>query len=390
MSRTVAVVTNIPRPYRTALFGTLKQQMAAQDLRLRVLYTSDPRRHVRRGSPAATVNDPEVEVFVPGLDLRLAYDHVLPIPTGLGAALGRLDPACVVMGGFGPSALLTARWCRRNHVPYAVWWGGWPGNEGEIGRLRESVRRRVVRRSAAFITYGTAAADYLATLGAPRERIFCAWNTVDLEGIAAAAAAAAARRPELAAKYGLAAKNLLFVGSLIGRKGVRELTEAALSVDSPHADWALHYTGGGPLARELLAATQAAGKAGNFRFHGLRPARDVVELLGLADGFFLPTREDAWGLVINEAMACGVPVVVSPLAGATRDLVEDGVTGYVVHPDDIRGMAALMVQMVSDDPEPRRIGQAGAAAVRAKASVEKSAEGFMRAVLCALEQRLAR
>jgi hypothetical protein len=63
MNPIVVVVTNIPRPYRRALFGALKSQLASQDLTLRVLYTSDPAKHVRRGAGAIGLSDPKDEVY---------------------------------------------------------------------------------------------------------------------------------------------------------------------------------------------------------------------------------------------------------------------------------------------------------------------------------------
>jgi glycosyltransferase involved in cell wall biosynthesis len=387
VSATVAVITNIPRPYRAALFATLKRHLAEAGLELHVLYVSDPRKHARRGSQSAMVIDPAMESFVPGINLRRGYEGVVPIPLGLPGVLAHLRPVCVVTGGFGVSAAIAARWCRRARVPHVIWWGGWPGCDDVSGGARLALRKHIVRRAAGFITYGTAAADYLVTLGAPRDRVFCAWNTVDLEGIAASARAAKTRRSELSEKYALAVMNLLFVGSLVERKGVRELVEAALASKPASSDWALHFAGGGPLTNEIETTVLAAGKEANFRFHGFMPPSDVAELLGLVDGFLLPTKQEAWGLVINEAMACGVPVVVSPLAGATRDLIEDGVTGYVVDPTDVQAMAGAVTRLLSDDHECRGVGEAGADAVRAKASLDKSAEGFVAGVLCALGRR---
>ncbi len=387
MTETVAVVTNIPRPYRRALFGTLEGRLAAEGLQLRVVYTSDPARHVRRGLSPATADDSYPGTYVQSVSFRRGYERVLSVPTGLGHTLGEHMPACVVVGGFGADAVMSAHWCRGAKVPYVVWSGAWPGQEGELRWPRSMGRRWLVKDAAALIAYGTAAADYLVTLGVQPDRVFCAWNTVDLEGIASAAHAAATRRAELAPKYDLAVKNLLFVGSLVERKGVRELVSAALAMESRQSDWALHFAGGGPLLDELETTVRTAGKGSHFRFHGLTPEADVAELLGFADGLLLPTKHEAWGLVVNEAMACGVPVVVSPWAGATRDLIEDGVSGYVVEPTDADALAAIVSRLLSDDPSCREVGRAGARAVRAKASLEKAAEGFASAVLCALAGR---
>lgn len=386
MSKTIVVVTNIPRPYRRALFEVTASQLLDKGYALAILYTSDPAKHLRRGPSQTQPGSSHSERYVPGLDIRIGYEHILSIPKGLGRLLAECSPECVVSGGFGAATMLSARWCDSVRVPHVLWSGAWPGQEGHIGRLQSAIRRRLVLGAEAFIAYGTAAADYLVELGAPRHRVFCAWNSVDLEGFASAALAAATRRSELADKYRLAGKNLLFVGSLVERKGVQELVSAALAVDLPRLDWALHFVGSGPLEKKLRETVQAAGKAAHFRFQGLRPEHDVAELLGLADGFLLPSRQEAWGLVVNEAMACGVPVVVSPHAGATRDLVVDGVTGYIVEPSATSELTAAISRLLSANSEPRQIGQAGAEAVRAKASLDKSAESFISAVICAISE----
>jgi glycosyltransferase involved in cell wall biosynthesis len=384
MSRNVVVVTNIPRPYRLALFERIGTQLAAEDLELQIIYTSDPAKHVRRSSVLPSPGGTLAGTFARSLTLRRGYENVVSVPIRLGRLLQDRHPACVVTGGFGLTALLSTHWCRRARVPHLLWSGAWSGQEGEIPWLHRMARKWLVRNSTAFISYGTAAADYLTDLGAPQERVFRAWNTVDLEGIASAGRAAAARRSELTPKYGLAATNLLFVGSLVPRKGVRELVAAATAASPCASDWALHFAGDGPLRKELQETVRLAGREANFRFHGLMPAGDVAELLGLADGFLLPTKREAWGLVVNEAMACGVPVVVSPAAGATRDLISDGVTGYVVEPTDIDGLTAAICRLLSGDLECKAVGQAGAAAVRAKASLDRTAAAFVSGVLCAL------
>lgn len=381
---TVVVVTNIPRPYRQALFAVLKNRLAADDCPLRVLYTSNPSKHVRRGSVPIAPDDMSMESYVHNLSLRMGYERVVSIPLSLGHSLKEMCPSCVVVPGFGPVPAMAAHWCRKCNVPYVIWSGAWSGNDIGIGRMQLKVREGLVRHAAAFIAYGSAAADYLVALGAHRARIFSAWNTVDIESLAAAAHAAASRRSDLVDKYRLANRNLLYVGSVVESKGVAELVSAALTVDVPGVDWALHFVGAGPLEEALKTRVLAAGKDARFRFHGLRPPADVAELLGVVDGFVLPTKLEAWGLVINEAMACGVPVVVSTMAGATRDLVENGISGYVVDPSDTSALSQIMSRLVVRDPRCREVGIAGARAVREKASLEKAAEGFIAAVKCAM------
>lgn len=383
----VAIVTNIPRPYRQALFSTLSQRLAVAGFDLQVLYTSDPAKHVRRGLVEARIDGLAKVAYVPGVDLRLGYERVVTIPVHLRRALDLYRPACVISGGLGLVTFESTRWCRRANVPHVVWSGGWLADQEDESWIRSTFRERLVAATDAFVTYGSAAADYLVSLGADPHRIFCAWNTVDLEGISSAALAAGAMRTGLTSKHRLAERNLLFLGSLVDRKGLRELLAAALTMRPEKPDWAIHLVGDGPLRNELEMTVRSAGMQDHFRFHGLRTPSDVAELLGLVDGLVLPTKQEVWGLVINEAMACGVPVVASYRAGATRDLIENGITGYVVDPDDTAGLAAIMSRLLAADTDCKDVGRAGAVAVRAKASLERSAEGFVEAVRCALAGR---
>ena len=323
--------------------------------------------------------------YVHGLNFRIGYEQIFTIPTALGGALTELHPVCVIAAGFGPNALVTARWCHKAGVPRVIFSGDWLGQKTAIGPLRTTMRRWLVRGASAFIAYGTAAAEYLVTLGATSANVFRAFNTVDLEKISAEAHDASTRRCELAAKYRLADKNLLFVGSLVERKGLRELVSAALTVQPTGVDWALHLVGDGPLRQELEAKVASEGSEANFRFHGLRTESEVADLLGTADSLLLPAKREAWGLVINEAMACGVPVITSPWAGATRDLIEDGYTGYVVEPTDTLSLAEVMARVIRGDAQCAQVGRNGAETIRTIASLEKSAEGWMSAIRYAIQ-----
>lgn len=383
----VVIITNIPRPYRRALFAHLAILLGEAGFRLTVLYSSNPSAHLRRGVQTADHSGDYEERFLETYSYRRGYEKVFSVPKRLGATLRGLRPACVVAAGFDAAAWTASHWCHSSKVPYVMWSGAWPGQEGDLGELQTKLRRKLVRRADAFVTYGSAAADYLHTLGAPRERIYPAWNTVDLEAMAGAAGTARSQVAAMSAKYGLARKNLLFVGSLVERKGLRELVSAGLRANPDDSDWALHLCGDGPLREELEATARAGGRESNFRFHGLCPETDIPELLAFSDGFVLPTLREAWGLVINEAMACGVPVIASPLAGATQDLIDHGATGYVVDPRDTPALAAALTRLLSDDEDCKRVGRAGAQAVREKASLDNAAAGIVAAVRCAMGSR---
>ena len=91
---------------------------------------------------------------------------------------------------------------------------------------------------------------------------------------------------------------------------------------------------GDGVSREELTQRARRISPGAVCFPGFAQREDLAGLYALAEALVLPTHSDTWGLVVNEAMACGLPIIVSSVAGCSADLVEDGWNGYVVPPRD--------------------------------------------------------
>ncbi len=104
----------------------------------------------------------------------------------------------------------------------------------------------------------------------------------------------------------------------------------------------------------------------------------------LADVFVFPSLDEVWGLVLNEAMACGLAVLASPLAGATRDLVEDEVNGIIANPRHVAALANALKRLINDSDLRAKLGVAAASTVQHRAGIEQSADAFMQAIEVAL------
>jgi glycosyltransferase involved in cell wall biosynthesis len=382
----VAVVTNLPRPYRHALFNEVARQSGA-GASLAVIYCSEQSMHPRRRQVEARCEAAHyARIDAHPSHLLTRGDKVHSIALGLPGLLRKLQPDVAVVAGFGPDAVDAHVTCRGRGIPVVVWSGAWVGGELPISRYQRRVRRWLVAGSAAWIGYGQQASEYLVSLGADPKRVAVAVNTVDLDRFSALAEEGRAA-PDLAAKYGLSPRNLLYVGTLEQRKGVRELVEAYAQMNTGGSDCALHLVGSGPLAAALQdrAALLPPGKG--VRLHGFLQEEEVARLAGHCDLFVCPSLRELWGLVINEAMACGLPVVASKHAGATRDLITDGREGLVVDPGQPRDLAEKMGLLVRDPELARGMGRQAAITVRERASLESSARGFIRGVEIALDPR---
>ncbi len=317
--RTLAVVTNIPTPYRVPLFQTLSDELPEQGWKLHVLFGSPG--NARRRWAIAEEGFRFSHEFLGGINLRLGTERILNTYSGLGEALRRVKPDGIVCTGYSAGTVVAARYAKKTNVPLAIWSGTVPGPvEREWWRV--ILRRWLVRRSDGFLAYGSAARDYLLSLGAEPGRIHIAWNTVDTDRFLGL--------PLPRGPLPSEPLRLLTVGYLERRKRVDLALEAVAAATRRRFDVLLEIAGDGTERPALEELARDLGIADRVRFLGNVPYDALAARYGAAHGFLFPTGRDIWGLVLVEAMAAGKACVASVHAGATRDLIADGVTGYAV------------------------------------------------------------
>ena len=196
---------------------------------------------------------------------------------------------------------------------------------------------------------------YFRHFGVPECRIRKLFMTVDIEKIRAAKLV---DRVAWRIHHGLSDVSciFLFVGRLIDCKAVDVLLSAFLATTNQLPDTALVIIGDGDrssLVRDAIAANPEL----RLRYLGPQPQAEVFQWMKSCDAFVLPSRKEPWGLVVNEAMACGMPIIVSDAVGAGEDLVTDGVNGFVVPAEDPDRLRAAMVEMALDAARRRRMAQ---------------------------------
>jgi glycosyltransferase involved in cell wall biosynthesis len=252
-------------------------------------------------------------------------------------------PDVVLIPGWHSISLLrAARACRRAGVP--VLYRGdsnlaaAPGGTfAPLWRLRT---RRRLGLFAAYLSTGRRSREYLAAFGLPAERIFDSPHAVDNDFFAAQAAplATAAARRRLRREFGLdGGFVVLFVGKLTPAKRPLDLLHA-MALLAPGAS--LLVVGSGPLERVCRAAAEKLGV--RVAWAGFRNQSELGSAYAAADCLALPSGIETWGLVVNEAMASGLPCVVSDRVGCAPDLVLPGATGEVFPAGDAAALAAAL------------------------------------------------
>jgi len=210
-----------------------------------------------------------------------------------------------------------------------------------------------LRHCDGFVVPGKASFEYLRSLGCPEGSILTAPNAVDSAFFAAQAEDVRARATEFREKLKLPSRFILFVGRLVREKGIFDLLEAYAKLESSlRSEVGLVFAGDGT-CREELSERAKRISPGRVCFPGFAQREDLAALYALAEVLVMPTHSDTWGLVVNEAMACGLPIVVSSVAGCSSDLVEDGWNGYVVPALDSEKLSVAIDSLLRQ-PELRR------------------------------------
>jgi len=201
---------------------------------------------------------------------------------------------------------------------------------------------------------GRRSRDYFEFLGMRSDRLFEGYDTVSVARIRALAQAQPA--PE---GTPFALRHFTVVARHVPKKNLHLAIDAyARYRQAAGADArALHLCGSGELEESLRADVARRGLTG-VEFRGWLGAEAVAKVLATSLTLILPSVEEQWGLVVNEALAMGVPILCSDNVGARDSLVRTAVNGYVFESDNGEGLAHLMTRMATDEHEWRRMAEA--------------------------------
>jgi glycosyltransferase involved in cell wall biosynthesis len=242
---------------------------------------------------------------------------------------------------------------------------------------KERFKQFLLGRADAFFCFGKSSAAYLEKLGAKSSQILTQKAAVvDNEVILKHHQKAIGERESRKKAKNWARYNFIFVGRLIPPKNLPMLLEAFDEISAKAPEWGLVLLGGGDQKDELQFLAQ---NNKNIRFEAGVPWYEVAEYLALADVLVLPSESEPWGLVVNEAMICGLPVLVSEPSGCVDDLVKIGQNGFTFHPHQKQDLVNKMHYFVQNAANLTRMGEASREIV-APFAPEKVAHEMLRGI----------
>jgi len=257
----------------------------------------------------------------------------------------------------------------------------WYGTE-QASMLGKMLKHVLVRLFDSALVGGIPQTDYVAGYGMEREKIFTGYDVVDVEHFAQTAKRWSEEvDPPI---KGLPARYFLNLGRFVEKKNISTLVSAyarftkGVAGDEPSkirngmASVALVLVGEGPLREALQMQAQELGLSvrdgaadpiapggAEVVFYPFQQADLTPFFFAKCETFVLPSSREEWGLVVNEAMACGAAVIASNRTGAHFDLVEDGVNGFTFSPQDVDQLTELLGRFARDPGLRDRFGKAG-------------------------------
>jgi glycosyltransferase involved in cell wall biosynthesis len=226
---------------------------------------------------------------------------------------------------------------------------GFDEPEGAKAALKRTILRAMFERIAGFLAIGSNNADFYRSYKVPKERIFWTPYAVDNRFFMEQAQGLSGCKRALRNREGIATDRplILFSGKLVEKKRPLDLLLAyeALSAELRAS---LAFVGTGPLGTELRRFAEER-RLGNVHFLGFRNQSEIGACYAMADVLVLPSSLETWGLVINEAMCFGLPVIASDQVGAAADLVRDGMNGFVYPVGDVDTLARRLRSILGNE-----------------------------------------
>ena len=315
----VLFTTNVPSPYRVDFFNELGKLCE-----LTVLFET------KSAKSRSEAWEPEIyenfrAVFMKGIRVGEAEAFCPEILNYLSSR----EYDVIVIGFYSsPTGMLAIEYMRIRKISF--WLSSDGGMEKEDSRLAYKIKKHLIRAASGWLSTGAVTSSYLEHYGADAERIcvypFTSVRKKDILSHPLTELEKGKIREKL---HMPEQKIILSVGQFIYRKGYDLLLDACEGLPE---EIGVYLVGGEPTEEYLKL--QREKKLTHVHFVGFQKKQELADYYQAADLFVLPTREDIWGLVINEAMSYGLPIVTTKRCVAGMEMVQEGKNGYLVEAED--------------------------------------------------------
>lgn len=332
----VAIITNIPTPYRNKQWEYYSK---CKYLDITVFYCAkiENDRHWEVDSSKGIK-----EVFLKGLTYKNYHFN----PGILKVILQNYD--IFFVGGYGyPSVIMAIAALKLLRKPWVMIIDGIsPLNLKKSNLTVDLIKKYFINGAKAYFANGTVSFEYLRNYNVPAEKIFNQYMTVDVDYYIQKESISSKVRNEIRNELGISDSStvIMYSGRLVEKKGIQDLINATRKLLKDNLDIFTLIVGEGDFKEELKIKSEDI--TSNLHFSGHINPDQLYKYYYASDIFILPTYDDPWGLVVNEAISCGLPVIVTNAAGCSLDLVKNN--GIVIKKRDLTELTSAIENLIEN------------------------------------------
>jgi len=286
-------------------------------------------------------------------------------------ALKKADPEVLIIGGYNFASYWTGFIWAKLHKRKVILWVASHFEDKKRYFIKELFKKFIVKNCDAANVYGVKSRMYVERLGMNKDRIFIKGNSCDNDFFFKMARKI--RLERISHLEGdVKKRNFLYVGRFSPEKNILRMMEAFSMIQQDELQqWGLILVGDGP-QRPVLEKYVDSNNIKNVYFAGFQQKKDLSRYYAMSDVLILPSISEPWGLVVNEAMASGLTVLVSRKCGCYPDLIREGVNGFSFDPFDIRELSIHMMGFVRGIYDSNKMGRSAQGIIK-DYTVEKAA-----------------
>ncbi len=375
----VALITNIPSPYKV---GFLYELSKIHYLSIDIYFCAK-----RRPDRLWNLNLEHIpnKIFLPGSTLivpfwrKKLYIHVNPL---ILKYLKNNQYDAIVVGGYDSiTTLLAYIYAMLKKIPIIFWCEStlFEKRPKIVKLLKKFFLPKFFKGFSAFMVAGTRSKEYLLYYKVKPSKIFITPLTTDIKFFSTKSELYRKCKERIKQELKLRFdRTILYVGKLIPEKGVVNLLKAYNTLIKKGYKLNLLIIGEGPLQSKILDYIKRHN-LNDVHLLGFVQHHELPKYYSVADIFVLPSLSEPWGLVINEAMASGLPIIATEFVGAAGDLIENGKNGYIVPSGDENALAESISNIISDSKLLRAMGNYSYKIIK-EWNYEKGVRNFIAAV----------
>lgn len=355
-NRKVVIIHNIIAPYKVALFNELSKLIPNME----VIFIAEREKRRDWNIDYTKINFRHTVLFKGSIENINSFTIAKETWRALNKIRPEISIICDYSNIFGWSALFWAKKNRNN----LIFWLSSTFDDKKHTFLKNQLKRYFLKHFSIGLAPGSRTKEYYKSMGVANSKILETGYGVDNDYFIKQYEKSIIERTSSLKELEISSKNnFIFIGRFAPEKNIINLLYSFLEVSKINSAWGLILLGDGPLKNEINTFISDNNLQNKILLPGFIQQEGIVQYLTASDVFVLPSLSEPWGLVVNEAMLCRLPVIVSTKCGCQPELVKEGVNGFSFDPNNQLKLTNLMQGFANGSYNIKSMGEASFAIV---------------------------